>query len=103
MSASALKGFSALRHRNFAFYLSARLLGTIAVQMQNVAVGWQVYALTVDALDLGFIGLAQFAPFFLLVLVAGQVADQFNRRMIIIACYGVELSCALILLVFTLG
>lgn len=103
MSSSSLNGFSALRHRNFAFYLSARLLGTIAVQMQNVAVGWQVYALTGDALNLGFIGLAQFAPFFLLVLVAGQVADQFNRRLIIIVCYAVELSCALILLLFTLG
>lgn len=103
MNPSSLNGFSALRHRNFAFYLSARLLGTIAVQMLNVAVGWQVYALTGDALDLGFIGLAQFAPFFLLVLVAGQVADQFNRRLIIIACYGVELSCALILLSFTFG
>ncbi|HAO31859.1 MAG TPA: MFS transporter, partial [Candidatus Competibacteraceae bacterium] len=53
MTAAALTGFTALRHRNFAFYLSARLLGTIAVQMQNVAVGWQVYAITGDPLDLG--------------------------------------------------
>ncbi|HRE54389.1 MAG TPA: MFS transporter [Candidatus Competibacter sp.] len=103
MTAAALTGFTALRHRNFAFYLSARLLGTIAVQMQNVAVGWQVYAITGDPLDLGFVGLAQFAPFFLLVLVAGQAADHFNRRAIIIVCYTVELSCALILLGFTLG
>lgn len=103
MTSSALNGFSALRHRNFAFYLSARLLGTIAVQMQNVAVGWQVYAITGDALDLGLIGLAQFAPFVALVLVAGQAADHFNRRAIIIACHAVELSCALILLLFTLG
>ncbi|MBK8182759.1 MAG: MFS transporter [Candidatus Competibacteraceae bacterium] len=103
MTSSALTGFSALRHRNFAFYLSARLLATIAVQMQNVAVGWQVYAMTGNALDLGFIGLAQFAPFFLLVLVAGQAADHFNRRLIIILCHGVELLCALILLAFTVG
>ena len=103
MSAVALTGFSALRHRNFAFYLSARLLGTIAVQMQNVAVGWQVYAITGDLLDLGLIGLAQFAPFFLLILVAGHVADQFDRRRIIIVCHLVELSCALLLLGFTLG
>lgn len=103
MTSSALNGFSALRHRNFALYLCARLLGTIAVQMQNVAVGWQVYAITGNALDLGFIGLAQFAPFVALVLVAGQVADHFNRRAIIIVCHGVELLCALILLIFTLG
>ncbi len=103
MTSSTLNGFSALRHRNFALYLCARLLGTIAVQMQNVAVGWQVYAITGNALDLGFIGLAQFAPFVALVLVAGQVADHFNRRAIIIVCHGVELLCALILLIFTFG
>lgn len=99
----ALTGFSALRQRNFTFYLSARLLATVAVQMQNVAVGWQVYAMTGNPLDLGFIGLAQFAPFFFLVLVAGQAADHFNRRNILILCYAVELICAVILLVFTLG
>ena len=103
MTSSTLNSFSALRHRNFALYLCARLLGTIAVQMQNVAVGWQVYAITGDALDLGFIGLAQFAPFVALVLVAGQAADHFNRRVIIILCHAVELLCALILLFFTLG
>ena len=69
--------------------------------MQNVAVGWQVYAITGDALDLGFIGLAQFAPFVALVLVAGQAADHFNRRTIILLCHAVELLCALVLLLFT--
>lgn len=103
MPSPPAKDFSALRQRNFACYLSARLLGTIAVQMQSVAVGWQVYAITGNALDLGLIGLAQFAPFILLVLVAGQAADHFNRRAIIIVCYGVELSCALSLLLFTVG
>lgn len=103
MSAAALNGFSALRHRNFAFYLSGRLLATVAVQMQNVAIGWQVYAITGNPLDLGWIGLAQFAPFLALVLVAGQVADQLDRRRILMACYAVELGCVLILLGFTLG
>jgi MFS family permease len=101
MTSSTLNGFSALRHRNFTLFLCARLLATIAVQMQNVAVGWQVYAITGDALDLGFIGLAQFAPFVALVLVAGQAADHFNRRAIILLCHAVELLCALVLLLFT--
>ncbi len=100
---SALEGFGVLRQRNFSCYLSGRLLATVAAQMQSVAVGWQVYEITGDALDLGLIGLAQFAPFILLVLIAGQVADQFNRRRIIMLCHGVELICALILLLFTLG
>ena len=54
--ASAGNGFSILRHRNFAFYLSARVLGTVAVQMQSVAIGWQVYQITGSLFDLGLIG-----------------------------------------------
>ena len=47
-----------LRNRDFAFFLSARFLATLAVQMQTVAVGWQVYEVTRDPLDLGLIGLS---------------------------------------------
>ena len=69
-------GFSVLRHRNFTLYLTARTFATLAVQMQNVAIGWQVYAMTHDLFDLGMIGLAQFAPFLLLILLAGHAADS---------------------------
>jgi MFS family permease len=96
-----LSGFSALRHRNFACYLCARFFATIAVQMQSVAVGWQVYSLTGSALDLGLIGLAQFAPFVLLVLVAGQVADRRDRRRILLLCYAVECLCGILLFAFS--
>ena len=96
-------GFSVLRHRNFAFYLSARVLGTLAVQMQSVAIGWQVYQLTGSLFDLGLIGLAQFAPFLLLILIAGHTADRYNRRNIIAMCLTVQLLCALALLAFTLS
>lgn len=101
MSSSKSKA-SALRHRDFTLYLLARFLGAVAVQMQSVAVGWQVYALTGDALDLGLIGLAQFAPFVPLVLIAGQMADRFDRRRIIMLCYAVEMLCGLFLVGFTL-
>ncbi|MGF2075609.1 hypothetical protein, partial [Enterococcus casseliflavus] len=47
----------------FIRYLMARCLGTLATQMQTVAVGWQVYAATSNPLDLGLIGLSQFLPF----------------------------------------
>jgi MFS family permease len=70
--------------------------------MQSVAVGWQVYAITNDPLDLGLIGLAQFLPFVFLVLPAGQIADRFDRRLILALCYVVELLCAVLLLGFTL-
>jgi MFS family permease len=101
-SSSSSNGFSVLRHRNFAFYLSARTLGTLAVQMQNVAIGWQVYALTHNLFDLGLIGLAQFAPFLLLILIAGHAADRYNRRNIIAISLAAQLLCSLMLLAFTL-
>lgn len=95
------RGFDVLRQKNFSFYLTARLLSTVAMQMLNVAVGWQVYAMTGDVLDLGLIGLAQFAPFVALVLIAGQVADRYNRRRIVTLCYALQLSCALLFFAFT--
>jgi len=88
------------RNRDFAFFLSARFLATLAVQMQTVAVGWQVYAVTRDPLDLGLIGLSQFLPFVLLVLPAGHVADRLDRRRILAACFALECLCALLLLAF---
>ena len=96
-------GFSVLRNRTFAFYLSARVLGTLAVQMQSVAIGWQVYEITGNLFDLGLIGLAQFAPFLALILFAGHAADRYDRRTIIAICMGVQLACSLLLLWFTLS
>ena len=66
MHASRESRFAVLRNRDFSRYLVARLAGTLAVQMQTVAVGWQVYEVTRDPLDLGLIGLSQFLPFVLL-------------------------------------
>ncbi len=91
-----------LRDRNFTRYLLARICATTALQMQSVAVGWQVYAITGRYTDLGFIGLAGFLPFVSLVLIAGQLADRMNRRVIVIACYVVELCGSLALLAFSI-
>jgi MFS family permease len=96
-------GLRVLRNRNLSFYLSSRFLGTVAVQMQSVAVGWQVYQLTGSLFDLGLIGLAQFAPFLLLILWAGHVADTHNRRTIVQLCQATQLLCSVLLLVFTLS
>jgi MFS family permease len=92
-----------LRNPNVSFYLSSRFLGTLAVQMQSVAVGWQVYQITHSLFDLGLIGLAQFAPFLVLILWAGHVADTHNRRNIVIACQATQLLCSLLLVGFTLS
>lgn len=90
-----------LRNRNLALYLSARFLATFAVQMQSVAIGWQVYQITGSLFDLGLIGLAQFAPFLLFILWAGHVADRYNRRLIVMACMAVQLLCSALLIAFT--
>lgn len=71
--------------------------------MQTVAVGWQVYALRHDPLDLGLVGLSQFLPFMPLALVAGHAADRFNRRRILALCYATQVLCALLLLAFTIS
>ena len=94
-------GLGVLRNRNLSFYLSARFLGTLAVQMQSVAVGWQVYQITGSLFDLGLIGLAQFAPFLVLILWAGHVADRHDRRKIIVLCMLVQLLVSALLLTFT--
>jgi MFS family permease len=71
--------------------------------MQTVAVGWQVYSLRHDPLDLGLVGLSQFLPFMPLALVAGHAADRFNRRRILALCYATQVLCALLLLAFTIS
>jgi len=92
-----------LQYPSFTRFLSARLLASVAVQMQTVAVGWQVYAITGNPLDLGLIGLSQFLPFVLLFLPAGHVADRQNRAAILALCIALEFFCALALLAFTLS
>ncbi|HTN92081.1 MAG TPA: MFS transporter [Sorangium sp.] len=78
---------AAFKSRDFRVYAAARLLATMAYQMQSVAVGFQVYALTRDPLALGYVGLAQFLPVAGLSLAAGHTADRFDRRGILVLCY----------------
>ena len=85
----------------FLRYLIARCFGTLAVQMQTVAVGWQVYAATSNPLDLGLIGLSQFLPFILLILPAGHAADHYDRGRILTSCYFLNMMSAIALLAFS--
>lgn len=75
---------------NFRAYFFSRLLGTIAISAQSLIIGWQVYSLARETMDirasallLGLIGLVQFVPLFLLTPVVGLVADSFDRRWIV--------------------
>ena len=93
--------FAAFRHRAYARYFFARFLSYFALQIVIVAVGWQIYDLTRDPFDLGLVGLIQFAPALLLILVTGSVADRFSRRGIILSCDLVEAVCVIALAIMT--
>ena len=93
----------AFKSANFRLYWIAQLLSGLAVQIQTVAVGWQVYDMTRDPFDLGLVGLSQILPALLLVLVTGSVADRISRRTIMAVCLVGEAGCAMALLFLTLG
>jgi MFS family permease len=95
---SRLAGRIAFTYPEFTVYQIARALIVTGMEMQSVAVGWQVYEITHRALDLGLVGLAQFLPGLILFLPAGHVADRVDRRKLLIICYiGFALSSSLLL------
>ncbi|MGF6257825.1 MFS transporter [Ensifer sp. LBL] len=93
--------FAAFRHVGYRRYFFSRFLAYFAIQIISVAVGWQIYDLTRDPFDLGLIGLFQFLPSLVLILVTGSVADRYNRRMIMGVCMVVSTLCAAALLALT--
>ncbi|BEV16102.1 MFS transporter [Herbaspirillum sp. DW155] len=93
-----------LRHHTpFKLFWCASVASTIALQMQIVAVGWQVYQLTHSAFDLGIVGLVQFIPSLILVFVVGHVADRFDRRNVARVSALVEAAAAATLAAGSLG
>lgn len=81
----------------FRRFLWARLLATAAQQMILVALGWQIYALTASAWDLGLVGLVQFVPALLLTIPAGQIVDRVDRRHVIAAAMAIQFGVAFLL------
>jgi len=92
----------AFQYPNFRLYQVARFLIVCAAEMQSVAVGWQIFAITHRPLDLGLAGLAQFLPGIVLFLVGGHTADRLNRRSILLVCFSAFGLCSLALLLFTM-
>ncbi len=93
--------WGALRHRGFLLFWLSRVFATFATQVLSVAIGWQIYDLTRNPFDLGLVGLVQFAPALLLVLVTGTVSDRYNRRRIVAVSQFIEAACGLAFLVLT--
>ncbi|OIP05143.1 MAG: MFS transporter [Bacteroidetes bacterium CG2_30_32_10] len=76
--------YAVLRIKDFRLFIFARFILTIAIQMQSIIVGWQIYDITRDPFSLGLIGLAEALPFIVVALFAGHVADIINRKKIIL-------------------
>ena len=81
--------YAVLRNRDFVLYLIGRLVASFGQQMLTVAVGWELYERTHSALALGLVGLTQMIPMVLCTLPAGHVADNYERKRIVIAMISV--------------
>jgi MFS family permease len=95
------RGLESFASRDFRRYQLARVAVILGAEAQSVAVAWQVYSITHRPLDLGYTGLALFLPGLLFLLPAGHVADRFDRRRIILVCYGLQVLCTTALLMLT--
>jgi MFS family permease len=98
-----------LRERDFLFFWAARFVSTLGVQIQSVALGWQVYAIArltksvgESAFLVSMIGLAQFLPLFLLTLIAGETADRRTRKLIVATTLALDAVSAAVLLTLAL-
>jgi MFS family permease len=72
--------YAILRNRDFLFYLIGRFISSFGQQMLGVAIGWEIYDRTGSTLNLGFVGLVQMVPMFMFTFPAGHVADNYNRK-----------------------
>jgi MFS family permease len=103
MSSSPTAGPStqAFAYRDYRFFWATSLCSSFAAQITSVSLGWQIYDITRSPLLLGLVGLAQFLPALLLVLVTGLTADRFPRRRIIQVALAAEACCGLAFLAFS--
>jgi MFS family permease len=96
-STPARDPYAALRYTAFCMYLAGWVVGVVGDQVLEVAVGWDIYARTHDAMSLGWVGLVSAAPIILLALPAGQLADRVDRRKIVLVSQLLRGACVLVL------
>ncbi len=92
---------SLFHYRDFALLSLSRFTGTLGWQMLGVAIGWQIYEITHDPFAIGLVGLSQFLPSVILVLFAGQLADQMDRKRIMAITHFIAALAAMILMLGT--
>src|SRR5436190_18536069 len=93
---------SIYRARDLNLFVGSRFLSTVAIQVQSVAIGWQIYAMERTPLALGLVGLCQFLPMFLLTLPAGDITDRFNQRRVYSLAAGLQALCSALFLLLSL-
>lgn len=86
--------YAALRFRDFRFYLAGWIVSVIGSQILEVAVAWDLYQRTQNALYLAGVGLVSAGPIILLALPAGHIADRFDRRRVMISMQALVIACA---------
>ena len=94
---------NAFHYPAYVYYFISRVGHSFALQIVSTAIGWQVYAITHQAIYLAYVGLAVFLPVLLLVLPSGYVADHYDRRMVSACCFVLEALAALGLVIFSMG
>lgn len=95
-------GFALFRYSGFTLLLVSRVIGVFGNQMLNVAIGYMVWVMTKDPLNLAYVGLAQFAPALALALFTGHAADRFDRRRVVNVSYTVQAICSALFMAFVL-
>jgi MFS family permease len=89
------------RNQDFVSFSVGRFLSTVAMQVQSVAIGWQIYEMERTPLALGLVGLCQFAPMFLLTLPAGEISDRFDQRRVLGISLVVQAVCGALFLLLS--
>ena len=90
------------RDRDLYFFVTSRFIATLAIQVQSVAIGWQIYDMERTPMALGLVGLCQFAPMFLLTLPAGDITDRFNQRRVYSLAAGLQALCSALFLILSI-
>ncbi|HUE63695.1 MAG TPA: MFS transporter [Rhizomicrobium sp.] len=86
------------RDRDLYSFVTSRFIATLAIQVQSVAIGWQIYDMERTPLALGLVGLCQFLPMFLLTLPAGDITDRFNQRRVYSLAAALQALCSILFL-----
>jgi MFS family permease len=98
---SKLSGRASFTFPDFNYFQLGRWFVVCGLEMQTIAIGWQLFAITGRPMALGLVGLFQFLPGLILFLPAGYVADHFDRRKLILACYVGFAICSALLMAFS--